>query len=115
MTALYPHQGNKQFIIPKRFGLIPTDSAHKVDSINNTFRSNEVSGTLVVTGFTVTNDNIPVLITSIDQADGPRSIVAHHAIFNPGDLTTITYDGSGDWIGDNGRPVGKFTSTKRIL
>ena len=111
MTALYPHQGNKQFIIPKRFGLIPTDSTHKSDSVNNSFRSNEVSGTLVATGFVVTNNNIPVLITSVDQIDGPRSIVVHHAIFNPGDFTTLTYDGSGDWIGDNGRKVGKFSTT----
>ena len=111
VTALFPHQGNKQFIIPKRFGLIPTDSFHKTIDINNEFRSNIITGTPVVTGFSLLQDDTPVAIASVNQVGGPNAITVNFAAIGVGLKTTLHYDGTGDWVGDNGRAVGPFTTT----
>ena len=111
LTSLFPHQANKQFIIPKRFGLIPTQSSHKSISINNVFRGVDVSGTLVDTGFSVLQDSTPVAITLVDQSGGTNAITITHTDVGAGVLTTLHYDGSGDWIGANGYKVGAFTTT----
>ena len=112
LTSLFPHQANKQFIIPKRFGLIPQGFSHKTISINSVFQGVDVSGTLVTTGFSVLQDSTPVAVGSVDQSGGTNAITVNHAAVIAGEKTTLHYDGSGDWIGANGYKVGPFTSTQ---
>jgi len=110
MTSLFPHAGNKQFIIPKRFGLIPNASAHKVTSILVAFDGVDVDGTAVTTGFSVLQDSTPVAVVSAVEP-GPNEILVSHDAVALGVKTTLHYDGSGDWRGDNGYIVGPFTLT----
>ena len=95
--------------------MIPTDVAHKTVQQTCIFRSNDVSGTLVTTGFTLRRGSIPEPITGVSQIDGTNTIVVEHGLVPAGEKITVAYDGTGDWIGDNGRKVGPYSNTGRTI
>lgn len=112
ITRILPHPQNKRIAVPNRFGMIPIDHLAKVTSFLITF-GQDVSGTLVATGFSLLINGAPEAITSITQPIS-NELQANFAVQLIGDLAQLDYDGSGDFVGANGFKVGMFSLSEVI-
>lgn len=113
LTRLFPHQGNKRFVIPNsQPGPFAVDASPK-DTAVTMFFNEDLSGSVgaISNGFSVESLGSPLAVSGVSQP-GTNEIQVTHAAAVVGDQLTLIYDGSGDWTSDaNGSPLGIFRRT----
>ena len=107
VTRIFPHVGNSKYLVPNRSGMIPDQApAFTTTGVIMEF-GQPLTGTLDDTGWQVIVDGAAVLIGIVNQPN-INFIQLAYPLQTAGDLASVTYDGSGDWVGANGFVVGIF-------
>lgn len=101
LTALFPHQANKKYLVPKRtLGPKVSLIAFKTASTTIEFDRDTTGGDEV--GWAVEIDGVSEAVTSVIQGVGDTEIVVSYALQSVAAAIRVTYGGGGGWIDNNG-------------
>lgn len=100
ITALFPHQANRRFMIPKRFpaplGTKSVSAVTTATAMTVTFTGDVATKLGNTDGFTVTVNAIGGTVTDVQQPGAANTLVI---TFTPAAISTqavvVTYDGTG--------------------